>query len=174
MTALEGLAKACSPFRSCISQLCPPPVLVPHPWAPSSAYRADLVGFCLSPPEERQMGLALMVDFLRLGGTYYLEIVYAYHSLKTPGLMAHLKHRAVPHSGSWGQKCFDAQPSRICVEALSTQQSHTALVKLQQQLCYEMGLIIQVLIFIYKSYLHILCFTPFTNNAILKALHVLF
>lgn len=93
------------------------------------------------------MGLALMVDFLRLGGTYYLEIVYAC-SLKTPGLMAHLKHRAVPHSGSWGQKCFDAQPSRICVEALSTQQSRTALVKLQQQLCYEMELIIRVLIFI--------------------------
>lgn len=72
------------------------------------------------------MGLALMVDFLRFGGAYNLGTVYAYHSLKTLGLMAHLKHRAVPTRVFGVRNASMLSPEGVRVEALSTQQSHRA------------------------------------------------
>lgn len=93
---------------------CPTPFLNVHALtsatcsSPSSVYRRNPAGSCLWLPEVRSV---LVVDFLRLGGLWLFFSAHnfqmhciseGYHSLGTPGLVAHVKHTTLSHTGSQG------------------------------------------------------------------------
>lgn len=134
--------------------------LVPQLWPPRSVYSRDLAGSSCHFQTKDRWGRLWWWIFAGLECFLFVCLfvfcILFGNSLRTteaqvpqfgdPGTDG--TSQLPPRAGSQGQKCFDGWLSHMGVHAmaLSVQQSHKACVKLEQQLCSEINLSVQVLI----------------------------